>query len=208
MKKMFLCSSFKDSYSLLSDFTGESFKGKRVTFFPTASAVEEVTHYVEAAKEAFHQLGMQLETVQIAEQSTEEITKMMKQNDVIYVSGGNTFYLLQELRKHGLDDVLKEEINKGKLYIGESAGSIIMAPSIEYISLMDERQKAPELSSYQGFNEVSRYPVPHVHNTYLGDAAQQILKQYEKTLDLCPLTDEQALLITGEQAVVKTAKSA
>ncbi|WP_144557310.1 Type 1 glutamine amidotransferase-like domain-containing protein [Bacillus pumilus] len=208
MKKMFLCSSFKDSYSLLSDFTGESFKGKRVTFFPTASAVEEVTHYVEAAKEALHQLGMQLVTVQIAEQSTEEITKMMKQNDVIYVSGGNTFYLLQELRKHGLDDVLKEEINKGKLYIGESAGSIIMAPSIEYISLMDERQKAPELSSYQGFNEVSRYPVPHVHNTYLGDAAQQILKQYEKTLDLCPLTDEQALLITGEQAVVKTAKSA
>ncbi len=205
---MFLCSSFKDSYSLLSDFTGESFKGKRVTFFPTASAVEEVTHYVEAAKEALHQLGMQLVTVQIAEQSTEEITKMMKQNDVIYVSGGNTFYLLQELRKHGLDDVLKEEINKGKLYIGESAGSIIMAPSIEYISLMDERQKAPELSSYQGFNEVSRYPVPHVHNTYLGDAAQQILKQYEKTLDLCPLTDEQALLITGEQAVVKTAKSA
>ncbi|WP_224925524.1 Type 1 glutamine amidotransferase-like domain-containing protein [Bacillus pumilus] len=208
MKKMFLCSSFKDSYSLLSDFTGESLKGKRVTFFPTASAVEEVTHYVEAAKEAFHQLGMQLETVQIAEQSTEEITKMIKQNDVMYVSGGNTFYLLQELRKHGLDDVLKEEINKGKLYIGESAGSIIMAPSIEYISLMDERQKAPELSSYQGFNEVSRYPVPHVHNIYLGDAAQQILKQYEKTLDLCPLTDEQALLITGEQAVIKTAKSA
>ncbi|MCP1149674.1 Type 1 glutamine amidotransferase-like domain-containing protein [Bacillus pumilus] len=208
MKKMFLCSSFKDSYSLLSDFTGESLKGKRVTFFPTASAVEEVTHYVEAAKEAFHQLGMQLETVQIAEQSTEEITKMIKQNDVMYVSGGNTFYLLQELRKHGLDDVLKEEINKGKLYIGESAGSIIMAPSIEYISLMDEQQKAPELSSYQGFNEVSRYPVPHVHNTYLGDAAQQILKQYEKTLDLCPLTDEQVLLITGEQAVIKTAKSA
>ncbi|MFL0435498.1 Type 1 glutamine amidotransferase-like domain-containing protein [Bacillus pumilus] len=208
MKKMFLCSSFKDSYSLLSDFTDESLKGKRVTFFPTASAVEEVTHYVEAAKEAFHQLGMQLETVQIAEQSTEEITKMIKQNDVMYVSGGNTFYLLQELRKHGLDDVLKEEINKGKLYIGESAGSIIMAPSIEYISLMDERQKAPELSSYQGFNEVSRYPVPHVHNTYLGDAAQQILKQYEKTLDLCPLTDEQVLLITGEQAVIKTAESA
>lgn len=45
MKKMFLCSSFKDSYSLLSDFAGESLKGKRVTFFPTASAVEEVTHY-------------------------------------------------------------------------------------------------------------------------------------------------------------------
>lgn len=207
MKKMFLCSSFKDSYSLLSDFAGESLKGKRVTFFPTASAVEEVTHYVEAAEEAFHQLGMHLETVQIAEQSTEEITKMMEQNDVMYVSGGNTFYLLQELRKHRLDDVLKEEINKGKLYIGESAGSIIMAPSIEYISVMDDRQKAAELSSCQGFNEISYYPVPHMYNTYLGEAAQQIMEQFEQTLDLCPLTDEQALLITGEQAEVKSDKS-
>ncbi|MER3126925.1 Type 1 glutamine amidotransferase-like domain-containing protein [Bacillus pumilus] len=207
MKKMFLCSSFKDSYSLLSDFTDESLKGKRVTFFPTASAVEEVTHYVEAAKEAFHQLGMQLETVQIADQSAEDIRKMMEQNDVIYVSGGNTFYLLQELRKHRLDDVLKEEINKGKLYIGESAGSIIMAPTIEYISLMDDQLKGPALSSCQGFNEISYYPVPHMYNTYLGEAAQQIMEQYEQTLDLCPLTDEQVLLITGEHVEVKSVKS-
>ncbi|AVM25070.1 Type 1 glutamine amidotransferase-like domain-containing protein [Bacillus pumilus] len=207
MKKMFLCSSFKDSYSLLSDFTDESLKGKRVTFFPTASVVEEVTHYVEAAKEAFHQLGMQLETVQIADQSAEDIRKMMEQNDVIYVSGGNTFYLLQELRKHRLDDVLKEEINKGKLYIGESAGSIIMAPTIEYISLMDDQLKGPALSSCQGFNEISYYPVPHMYNTYLGEAAQQIMEQYEQTLDLCPLTDEQVLLITGEHVEVKSVKS-
>ncbi|KML13570.1 peptidase S51 [Bacillus safensis] len=207
MKKMFLSSSFKDSYSLLSDFAGESLKGKRVTFFPTASAVEEVTHYVEAAKEAFQQLGMQLETVQIDEQSAEEIAHMIKQNDVIYVSGGNTFYLLQELRKHCLDDVLKEEINNGKLYIGESAGSIIMAPSIEYISMMDDQEKAPELSSFQGFNEISRYPVPHMHNAYLGEAAQLIIEKHEQPLDLCPLTDEQALLITGEQAEVKSVKA-
>ncbi|GLF90189.1 putative peptidase Lmo0363 [Bacillus safensis] len=207
MKKMFLCSSFKDSYSLLSDFAGESLKGKRVTFFPTASAVEEVTHYVAAAKEAFHQLGMQLETVQIDEQSTEEITQMIEQNDVIYVSGGNTFYLLQEFRKHRLDDVLKKEINNGKLYIGESAGSLIMAPSIEYISLMDDQEKAPELSSFQGFNEISCYPVPHVHNAYLGEAAQQIMEKHQQTLNLCPLSDEQVLLITGEQAEVKLVKS-
>ncbi|WP_366203942.1 Type 1 glutamine amidotransferase-like domain-containing protein [Bacillus safensis] len=204
MKKMFLCSSFKDSYSLLSDFAGESLKGKRVTFFPTASAVEEVTHYVEAAKEAFQKLGMQLETVQVDEQSVEEITQMIKQNDVIYVSGGNTFYLLQELRKQRLDDVLKEEINNGKLYIGESAGSIIMAPSIEYISMMDDQEKAPELSSFQGFNEISRYPVPHMHNAYLGEAAQLIMEKHQQTLDLCPLTDEQALLVTGEQVEVKS----
>lgn len=56
MKKMFLCSSFKDSFSLLSDFAGETLKGKSVTFIQAASEVEEVTHYVEAAKEAFQRL--------------------------------------------------------------------------------------------------------------------------------------------------------
>ncbi|KEP26019.1 Type 1 glutamine amidotransferase-like domain-containing protein [Bacillus zhangzhouensis] len=206
MKKMFLCSSFKDSYSLLSDFAGESLKGKSVTFIPTASAVEEVKHYVEAAKEAFHELDMHIETVQMAEQTAQEITHMIERNDVIYVSGGNTFYLLQELRKHRLDHVLKEEINKGKLYIGESAGSIIMAPSIEYISLMDDQEKAPELPAFQGINEISNYPVPHMHHTYLGEAAQQMIEQYQHTLALCPLTDEQVLLVTGEQAEVKSVK--
>ncbi|PCK20432.1 peptidase S51 [Bacillus pumilus] len=206
MKKMFLCSSFKDSYSLLSHFAGESLKGKSVTFIPVASAVEEVTHYVEAAKEAFHQLEMQIETVDMGKQSVQEIACRIESNDVIYVSGGNTFYLLQELRKHHLDSVLKEEMSKGKLYIGESAGSIIMAPSIEYISLMDDQQKAPELSSFQGFNEISVFPVPHRHHAYLGEAAQQIIEQYQHTHALCPLTDEQVLLITGEQTEVKLAQ--
>lgn len=206
MRKMFLCSSFKDSYSLLSDFVSESLNGKSVTFIPIASAVEELTHYVEAAKEAFRQLNMQIEMVDMDVQSVKDITRMIEKNDVIYVSGGNTFYLLQELRKHRLDQVLKEEIKKGKLYIGESAGSIIMAPSIEYISMMDEQQKAPELSSFQGFNEISGYPVPHMQNEYLGEAAQQIVEQYQHTLSLWPLMDEQVLLVTDEQTVVQSVK--
>ena len=45
-----------------------------------------------------------------------------------------------------------------------------------------------------------------MHNAYLGEAAQQITEKYQQTLDLCPLTDEQALLIRGEQAEVKSVK--
>ncbi|MBJ8056643.1 Type 1 glutamine amidotransferase-like domain-containing protein, partial [Bacillus cereus] len=77
MKKIFLCSSFKDSYSLLSDFAGETLKGKSVTFIPVASEVEEVTHYVDAAKEAFHQLEMRVETVQLTGQTVQEITQII-----------------------------------------------------------------------------------------------------------------------------------
>ncbi|MGE6628823.1 Type 1 glutamine amidotransferase-like domain-containing protein [Bacillus sp. NPDC077027] len=203
MKKLFLCSSFSDSKYALQEFAGENLKGKRVTFIPTASVVEEVTHYVEAAKAVFHQLGMHIDILDIAKEPKERSIQTIKKNDLIYVSGGNTFYLLQELRKNKMDQVLSEEIQRGKLYIGESAGTIIMSPNIKYISLMDDEGKAPELASYQGLNEINSYPVPHVKNEYLGNDAQQIVNQYASELRLLPLTDQQVILVEGDKIAVK-----
>lgn len=49
MSKLFLSSSFANVIDLFSEFMGE-LRGKKVAFIPTASKVEEVTFYVEAAK--------------------------------------------------------------------------------------------------------------------------------------------------------------
>ncbi len=43
--------------------------------------------------------------------------------DIIYMMGGNTFYLLDVIRKTGFDKIIVDFINKGKIYIGSSAGS-------------------------------------------------------------------------------------
>ena len=51
--------------------------------------------------------------------------------DIIYMMGGNTFYLLDVIRKYSFDKTIKDFINKGKIYIGSSAGSIILGNSIE-----------------------------------------------------------------------------
>ena len=40
----------------------------------------------------------------------------------------------------------------GKLYIGESAGSMVLAPNIEYIKDMDNPAIASELKSYDALN--------------------------------------------------------
>ena len=45
--------------------------------------------------------------------------------DVIYMIGGNTFYLLKELKEKNLDKKIIQAINNGVIYIGSSAGSII-----------------------------------------------------------------------------------
>ena len=51
--------------------------------------------------------------------------------NIIHVEGGNTFYLLKAIRETGFGGLLNEMINEGKVYIGTSAGSYVMCPTIE-----------------------------------------------------------------------------
>ncbi|MFB8735496.1 Type 1 glutamine amidotransferase-like domain-containing protein [Bacillus sp. SL00103] len=100
-EKMFLYSSFKRQL-FLSCLTLQVKIVKRETrdIFSLQLVLWKKSRIMEeATKEAFHQLNMRLETVQVAEQSIEEIAKMVKQNDGRYTyQGGNTFYFLQELK--------------------------------------------------------------------------------------------------------------
>ncbi|MEV9642756.1 Type 1 glutamine amidotransferase-like domain-containing protein [Aliarcobacter butzleri] len=80
------------------------------------------------------------------------------------MTGGNTFFLLQELKKTGADKIIIDEINKGKLYIGESAGAIVTSANVEYAKRMDDVKKAPNLAEFSGLNLVDFYVIPHYTN--------------------------------------------
>ena len=51
--------------------------------------------------------------------------------DIIYVNGGNTYYLLDKVRKSGFDKIIGELLDQGKIYVGVSAGSYLASPTIE-----------------------------------------------------------------------------
>ena len=192
MAKLFLTSSFADSYQQLETFIGEELKGKTVAFFDTASETEERTSYVDKAVAAFEILNMIVKKINIYSHYLE---KDISTADYIYVAGGNTFYLLQELKKSGADLLIKQHIETGKNYIGESAGSIIMSPDIHYIKHMDDITKAPSLDDYTGFNFIHVYPLPHVGNKYLDSITKEIINIYQDKLPLHPFTDKEVLLV-------------
>ncbi|MGB3080620.1 MAG: Type 1 glutamine amidotransferase-like domain-containing protein, partial [Saprospiraceae bacterium] len=50
---------------------------------------------------------------------------------VIYVQGGDPYYLLKHIKLSGFDTVVKELIVSGKLYVGASAGSYVACPTLE-----------------------------------------------------------------------------
>lgn len=204
MKKLFLASSFKDVAGLLEEFVGEEMKGKTVTFIPTASLTESVKFYVEAGRKALEKLGLTVDELEVSKATAKEISDKLRKNDYIYITGGNTFYLLQELKKTGTDKIIKEQVGLGKLYIGESAGSMIMSPNIEYAKSMDDLKKASGLDSLDSLNIVDFYPLPHHTNFPFKKTVEKIIAQYEADLTLYPISNSQVILVRENDVKVES----
>ena len=155
--------------------------------------------YVDDDRKAFEKLGLIIEELEISTATTEEIAQALEQNDYIFISGGNTFYLMQELKKKGADKLLIEQINNGKLYIGTSAGSVIASPNIEFVSDMDEPKKAPELTEYSGLHLVDFYLLPHYLNFPFKEGTQKIVNEYSQKIDLRPISNNQVITVLGNE---------
>lgn len=202
MSKLFISSSFQDTANLLPDFIAGDLTGKTVTFIPTAALHEKVNFYVKSGKKALEKLGLHVEELEISTADQSDIIRKLQDNDFIYVTGGNTFFLLQELKRTGADKIIKEQILSGKPYIGESAGSMILSPNIEYAKDMDDSSMADGLDSFDALQITDFYPVPH-HNCFpFQKAVKKIISKYEDTLDLKTITNSQVILVNDGEVQI------
>lgn len=197
MKKLILVSMLYQVTDLVKTIEPE-LAGKTVTYIPTAGIVEETEGMVEEETTILERLGLAVDVLDVSAASYESIVNSLTKNDIIFIGGGNTFFLLQELRRSGADKILVQEVNKGKLYIGESAGAVIACPDIGYCSGMDSPEKAPELTDYTGLGLVDFYIVPHIGNKEMGEAAEKAVEEYNSRLDLKIITDRQIIQVDGE----------
>ena len=201
MVKLFLCSYFAAVSSFTPQFVGGDLKGKKLAFIPTASLFEEYTDYVDEAKQAFENMGLNVEVLDVSSAPKDLIERTLQRCDLIYVSGGNTFFLLQELEKSGAKTIILEQVKGGKPYIGESAGSVIMAPNISYVKDVDDEKAAPQLKSFEGLGLVDFYPLPHYKSFPFEEVTEKMLVKYAK-LGLKPITNQQALFVNGNQTTL------
>ena len=155
--KLFLCSHFSSVGSLIK----EEIDNKKVAFIPTASLREGYTGYVGSARKLFNKLGAAVTEIDISTEAYSTIQSVFEDADVIYFTGGNSFFLMDQLRKTGTDELLKKELAKGKLMIGESAGAIICAPTIQYIEQMDEKPEDYSQEDDAGLDLIDFYVLPH-----------------------------------------------
>ena len=212
MKKLFLASWFAGSASLLPDFAGEDLTGKRVVFIPTASfcygtsgEMREVSDFINNLdKEALQNLGFIIEELEVSSETAEAVQKSISNADCIFICGGSTFFLLQELKRKGADKMISQHIEKGKLYMGTSAGSIIVQKDI-VADGVDDPKLGPELNGdFSALGFIDFYLYVHYGSHYWGDDDAYIDKYYSK-LNYKKISDNQAVTVYGEKIEIVTA---
>lgn len=199
MKKLFLTSVFAKTAKEFKKFYGET-NGKSAVLIPTAAKAEGGSSiYIRKQHRVLERLGLNICVLDISVAESNEIMAKLLNSDIIYIGGGNTFYLLQELKRSGADKLIKEQVLLGKAYIGESAGAVVAAPCIDYIEDMDKRDAAPNLKDCSALDLVDFYTLPHMNSFPFIRASRMIAEKHSNDLKLLPITNRQAVCVYGNE---------
>lgn len=96
-------------------------------------------------------------------------------------------------------------VRNGTPYIGSSAGSVIVGPSIEPVKTLDDPAAAPGLKSHEGLHLISQVILPHAGNPKYERRYQQIIDAY-RGHTIIPITDAQAVIVTqGRTRIIECA---
>ncbi|MCX5386867.1 Type 1 glutamine amidotransferase-like domain-containing protein [Streptomyces sp. NBC_00083] len=172
----------------------------KVAFIPTASNPSRTKEGTENDRAKLRDLGFHVTDVDIATTRQEDLRGALRHADVIFVGGGNTFHLLQEARRSGFDTMLREFIDDGTPYIGSSAGSVILGPTIEPIKMMDDPKEAPELDSYDGLGLIDFVPLVHYGNEeFVEEYKTALAELYVAGPRFVLVRDHEFLTVDGDQ---------
>ena len=176
-----------------------------IGFIATASELEINREYMYQDRQDLLNMSYYIIDIDISKESKQEIIRKFNDVDVIYVAGGNSFYLLQQLI---VKDVLQElkEFANNKIYIGSSAGACIACPSIEYAQKLDDKLQAKLLNTYESMNLIDFYILPHYKSkekyTKLADEIEKEYSSYK----FVKLLNNQAIIIknVSDYKIVET----
>jgi len=179
------------------DIFGEKPEKRKIAYVTTAAKPEKDALYVDEERKELRAAGFRVESLDIEGKNAKELKRLLKDKNIIYVQGGNTFYLLKRAKESGFDKVVRELLKKGVIYVGVSAGSYIACPTIEAAAWKNQDQNIVGLTDLTALNLT-----PFILFCHYRPEHKELLEAKKSFVSypLRILTDEQAILIRGRRA--------
>ncbi|MEI6532401.1 MAG: Type 1 glutamine amidotransferase-like domain-containing protein [Candidatus Roizmanbacteria bacterium] len=195
MKQIVLFSTIteKNKDILLKLIFPEWISNKVCAYMPSNGANCSQT-YINEWENYAEVFGAEYNYIDNSQENSLEIIKKLTNSNILVISGGNTFELLNNLRKSGLGDVIKRMLNKDIILIaGFSAGGLVLTPTIEVCNLPNFDQNLIGLTNLKGLELVPFEIFPH----YKEALHKESLYKYRTTSknEVKEITDDDYLVV-------------
>jgi len=155
MKKILLTSSGFDNKNIETAFKGlleKNISEIKVLFIPRAAMAKDKKEYIEMCKVELIQAGVLENNLHTYDLSSAISKEDIIRYDAIYVTGGETGYLVDYMKNCDFKQSLDSFLENGGVYVGVSAGSIALANEEDgYLGYLKSRLKVhSEIGSENG----------------------------------------------------------
>ena len=186
---------------------GKKPENTKLVFIPTASNVEIgdkswfINDLINLQKRNFSEID--IADISAVDRAIWE--PKIKNADVLFFEGGNTYHLMKWLNKSKFTELLPELL-KDKVYVGVSAGSMVtnkdLALKISQVLYGEDLDKTEELA---GLNYVDFYFIPHLNAEWFPNIRKDLLAKLTKDISeiIYAIDDQSALkVIDGKVEVI------
>lgn len=198
---LILCSNGLSSEKIMTALQ-QKFKELRTSALVITADNEykENNYHVNRCIEELKSLNLSVDIFDIDSQNP----KLLLKYDVVEFIGGNPFYLLNSIRMHKVENVLKQ-LSKEKFLIGWSASAFVFSPSIELVNKYSPELNFLNLKDLNGLSLTSLEVLPH-YSKFIDrfDNFEEICSTYEKdkNIKVIRLNDGDAILIDGNNVKI------
>lgn len=167
-----------------------SLKNKNAVIVTTAARDKENNKWNILTKQQLYDLGYEnVEFLDLENNSNVSFENVA----TIYVCGGNTFKLLKAVHESNFKEQVIEVLQNGGLYIGASAGALVLSPTIALASEIEPDENEVGLSNLNGMNLIEFEILPH----YTPELESEVKTYQAKTPYQVKVISNEEILVTS-----------
>ena len=185
----------------LEQLLGKRLAEAKAAYIENAHDVYDDEAALQEGREAQRRKGYEVELLDLRDwkNDREALRRKLASKDLFVLAGGNPFYLRWVMKVTGADEIIRELVGRGKVYVAASAAAVVAGPTLRHFDNQDDPNEAGEVI-WEGLRLTDVVVVPHVDNAQFGagcrEAGEKLKAEGYPTQFI---TDAQALLIDGDQ---------
>jgi dipeptidase E len=176
-------------------------RGNQATLIPTASNPLADPTIADEVKDELAAAGLAVERIDLDEADAPGVRVALQSTDVLVVSGGDPFHLLQAARRISFADAAREALRAGAVYVGYSAGAMLAGPTLEPLRWTSPFPAPPALD-LTGLGLADVLVLPHHDRAGRAERHNKAQMLFGDRVKLVPLRDGELVIQEGSRITV------